>query len=69
MAEDIIIRYVSLPHTVRGMTIQDEEGNYNIYLNSRLSHEAHIATLQHEIKHIKNNDFASPSHISELEKK
>lgn len=66
--DGIYLRYLSLPPTVKGLTIQDEEGNYNIYLNSRLTYEAHTETLKHEINHITNNDFSKHSHIKNLEK-
>jgi hypothetical protein len=65
---DIYLRYIPLPCTIKGLTVQDEEGRYNIYLNSKLTYEAHAETLQHEIKHIVNNDFSNPSHVKKIEK-
>lgn len=65
---DILLRYIPLPPAVKGLTVQDEAGDYNIYLNARLTHEAHAKTLQHEIKHINDNDFSKLLHIREIEK-
>lgn len=65
---DIFLRYISLPPTVKGLTVQDEAGDYNIYLNSKLTYEAHTETLQHEIKHIDSNDFSKFVPIKEIER-
>jgi len=66
--DNVYLRYISLPPTIKGLTVQDESGNYNIYVNSRLSHEANQQTLQHELKHIKNNDFQKLMHVKDIEK-
>jgi len=66
--DNIILRYVPLPTTTKGLTVRDETGDYNIYLNARLAYEANAETLQHEIKHIIKNDFARASHVREIEK-
>ncbi len=66
--DDVILRYVSLPAAVKGLTVQDESGDYNIYINTRLTHEANQQTLQHEIKHIASNDFQKFAHIKSIEK-
>ena len=66
--ENIILRLVPLPTTVRGLTVQDDEGKFNIYLNAKFSHEAHIQTLQHEINHINSNDFSKSLHIKDFDK-
>ena len=66
--DDVFIRYLPLPPTIKGLTVLDSEGNYNVYLNSRLTYEANRATLQHELQHILNNDFHMLSHVSDIEK-
>lgn len=67
--DSIILRYVSLPPKTKGLTVQDEAGDYNIYLNSKLTYEAHTETLQHELQHIDSNDFSKLLHIREIEAK
>lgn len=52
-----------MPPIIKGLTVQDESEDYNIYLNAKLTYEAHIETLQHKIKHITNNGFSKLSHI------
>lgn len=67
--ENVFLRYIPLPATVKGLTIQDSEGNYNVYLNARLTHEANLDTFQHEIQHIRNDDFSKYAHIREIERR
>lgn len=67
--DNIFLRYLALPTTIKGLTVQDESGDYNVYLNSRLAYEANRQTLQHEIQHISNNDFDKFSHIKNIERR
>lgn len=66
--EDIIVRYLNLPASTRGSVLQDEEGNYNIYLNARHASSQLSKTLQHELHHITNNDLQKQLHIKNFEK-
>lgn len=66
--DNVYLRFVSLPPTIKGLTVQDEDGCYNVYINARLTYEANQQTLQHEIKHIKSNDFHKFLHIRDIEK-
>lgn len=65
---NIVLRYIALPTTVKGLTVQDEEGDYNVYINARLAFEANQQTLQHEIQHITSNDFEQLLHVKDIEK-
>lgn len=55
--EEIYTRLIDLPTTIRGYTVRDKEGDYNIYLNTRISQEARLETYEHELKHIEQGDF------------
>lgn len=55
---DYIVRYVSLPMHVHGMTVMDENGFYNVYINSDQSDEIQRAAYEHELKHLERNDFS-----------
>lgn len=48
---DYYIREAVLPGHINGATIDDEDGNHNIYINSALPDEQKIKTLIHEIYH------------------
>lgn len=54
---EIIIRLISMPVGVRAFTLPDADGNYNIYINSRLSAEQQRRSLHHEKMHIQRDDF------------
>lgn len=64
---ETFIRILDLPSTVRGVTVRDSDGNYNIYINSSLAEDARKRAIDHELKHIERGDFDSFSSIEELE--
>ncbi len=65
--DDIQIRFIDLPCTVKGITVQDANGFYNVYINARLSEYAQKEAIHHEITHIKRNDFYSLKSINAVE--
>ena len=66
--QDIIIRTIPLPISVRAFTVPDEAGDYNIYINSFLSDEQQQKSLKHETVHIFNGDFFKETSAAEIEK-
>ncbi len=64
----IFIREMKMPLTIRAFTVPDENGDYNIYINSDLSDEAKAEALEHEKKHIENDDFTSGDLARKIEK-
>ena len=56
MRDDVIIRYIDLPCTIRGMTVYEDDF-YSVYINARLSYEEQRRTIQHELMHIGRSDF------------
>lgn len=61
------IRYVDLPCTVNGLTIEDSDGFYNIYINSKLSVDRQNEAIKHELAHIKRNDFNNEKSLQDAE--
>lgn len=55
--DNYIVRIIELPPHVGGFTIPDENGDYNIYLNSRLSDEKLVEAYDHEVYHIEHGHF------------
>lgn len=55
--DDIIIRLVSFPSKIQGVTRLDDDGDYNIYINSNLSRETQYKAYLHEIDHIREQHF------------
>lgn len=67
----LIVRLIDLPVTVKGFTVMDEDGCFNIYLNARLNDEARVEAYRHELDHIRRGHFYSelPVAIKEMEVK
>lgn len=63
----VIIRLVDLPATVHGMTIIDTEGDYNVYINARLSEDDRVEAYRHEIEHIRLGHFYDERPVAERE--
>ena len=61
------VRIIKLPSTIQGVTVKDENGNYNIYINSSLAEDAKKRALEHELKHIERGDFDYFADISDIE--
>jgi len=53
--EFVIIRIMDL--TVPGVTVLDDDGNYNVYINARLTYEQRQTVLAHELRHINKGHF------------
>ncbi|MBQ8796161.1 MAG: hypothetical protein IJZ54_07030 [Clostridia bacterium] len=55
--ENYYVRTVKLPGSVRGVTIPNDDGTFNVFINSSLSPECSNDTLNHELNHIKKDHF------------
>lgn len=64
---DYIVRYIDLPITVKGITVMDINGFYNIYINARLSIDQQKKAIAHEMEHIARGDFFSHGTLEEIE--
>jgi hypothetical protein len=64
---DKIVRVVKLPSTVRGITVPDKDGVYNIYINKDMAYNMQVKTYYHETTHIENNDFCDCQPVMVLE--
>ena len=64
---DVIVRLLDMPVSVNGMTLMDPDTNYNIYINSRLSADEQRKALEHELEHIRRDDFYNSLPIQEIE--
>lgn len=65
----IYIRGIELPGSVKGVTVEDINGDYNVYVNTILCPEAIDKACRHELKHIELNHFRdfNPVVINEME--
>ena len=63
------VRLVDLPPKVGGMVSMDDEGFYNVYINSRLTWERQRKALRHELEHIADDDLRNTRPIEAVENK
>lgn len=63
----VILRTCKLPREVKGCTVQDHDGNYNVYINEIYSYQAYDV-LKHEIAHVRDGHFYSMEDLEKLEK-
>lgn len=54
---DIFVRGIELPLSVKGVTVLDYDGNFNVYINILLSYAVQQKAIQHEIRHITKEHF------------
>ena len=64
---DIFTRLVPLPFSVRGVTMPDENGDYNIYINALLGEPAQKRAYEHELQHIRLGHFDSDTERAQAE--
>jgi hypothetical protein len=53
----VFIRGLELPLKVKGVTVLDNNGDYNVYINVLLSDDVQKRTTRHELIHIKKEHF------------
>lgn len=62
------VRLVPLPASVDGVTVPNDDGTFDIYLNANLCEAKQQDRLQHEIKHIIEDHFYQESKsVAQLE--
>ena len=68
MADNIFIRVIDLPVRINAMITVDEDGNYNIYINERLSYDEKRKALKHELAHARLNHFSRDITVAQAER-
>lgn len=58
--EGVYVREIALPLHIKGVTIPNEDGTFDIYINAVLPDFCKHLTLQHELKHINLDHFYKP---------
>ena len=61
------IRYIDMPSATKGMTIEDADGFFNIYINASLSAAEQEEAIRHEIRHLDRKDFDTEKSLLEAE--
>lgn len=65
---DIIVRIRDFPCGINGVTVTDNNGDYNIYINAKLSAAEQQRAYKHEIEHIKMRHFYSDKNVEIIER-
>lgn len=66
--DDFCVRFIDMPLNTKGVTVVDENGFFNIYINKNLSKEQQIKAFEHEVTHICRGDFDNKKSLYEAEK-
>lgn len=62
------VRQVSLPASIEGVTVPNDDGTFDIYLNANLCEARQKDRLRHEIRHIVEDHFYQESKcVAQLE--
>ena len=65
---DYYLRLVELPRKVEGVTVPNDDGSFDIYINSLLSPQRRREVLEHELAHIRREHFYLDMPISLMER-
>lgn len=65
---DTYVRLIPLPRKVEGVTLPNDDGSFDIYINSRLSPAEQQKTLEHELRHIRQEHFYVDLPVSAMER-
>ena len=69
MGTNIFVRTIPLPEAVRAVVLPNEDGTFDIYINSRLPEELQHRALSHELTHVRRDHFynGDPVWLNEFE--
>ena len=65
---DYFVRQVPLPRKVEGVTIPNNDGSFDIYINSLLPPDRYEQVLEHELRHLRSEHFYLEMPISHMER-
>lgn len=65
---DYYVHFAPLPHGVEGVSVPNDDGSFDVYINSALSTERRRETLEHELKHLEREHFYVDLSIGQMER-
>lgn len=65
---EYFVRLVELPRTVEGVTVPNDDGSFDVYINSLLCEARRKAVLEHELLHLKREHFYLDLPIAQIER-
>lgn len=67
MGNYIFVRMVNLPESVRAVTLPNDDGTFDIYINAILPELLQNRALEHELRHIRLDHFYNDDPVSQNE--
>lgn len=68
MTDNIFVRYLPFPNSsVKAATFPNDDGSFDVYVNTRLSPAEQKKALEHELEHIRRGHFYSDAPIEQKE--
>lgn len=69
MGSQVFVRTIPLPIAARAVTLPNDDGTFDIYINANLPLEMQVRALEHELEHIRRDHFYNddPVWINEKE--
>lgn len=64
----VFLHRATLPMAVKGVTLQDDEGDYTVIVNDQLCPEAQEETASHELAHIRGEHFSDARTVEDAER-
>lgn len=64
---DIFVREIPLDYKIGGLTAEDENGDYNVYINANHPRDKQLESYAHEMDHIHCGHFADSRPVTEKE--
>lgn len=67
MGSNIFVRMIALPNTVQAVVLPNDDGTFDIYLNSNLPEAIQIKALEHELEHIRQDHLYNDDPVGKNE--
>lgn len=65
--DNVFVRYMELPTTIRSFVVANKDMTYTVILNSKLSREQNLLSYQHELDHILKGDYEKKCSVDLIE--
>ncbi|MGN0171736.1 MAG: hypothetical protein ACI39E_03000 [Acutalibacteraceae bacterium] len=63
----VFVRVIPLPPRIKGTTVEDGNGDYNVYISDALSIDEQRKVLRHEMEHISQDHFRNDDSVFQNE--
>lgn len=67
MGNYIYVRMITLPDAVRAVTLPNDDGTFDIYINAALPELLQNRALEHELRHIQFEHFYNEDSVTHNE--